>query len=75
MGNVYFGTGNWFCCGTDEHKVRYYSTVAARGREDNQVPPRVVGNDAPRRIICMHSGLGDKSWMMKMMLVSCIFFL
>ena len=69
------GTGNCFGCGKDDHKVRDCPTIVARGKEGKQVPPRVLGNDAPRRIICMHSGLGDKSWMMKMMLVSCIFFL
>ena len=64
------GTGNFFGCGKDEHKVIDCPTIATRGKQGKQVPPSFTVDDAPRkRITSMNSGLGDQSWMMMIMLV------
>ena len=43
------GTGSFFGCGKEGHKVRYCSTSASRGREGKQVAPNVLKNDAPNK--------------------------
>ena len=43
------GTGNFFGCGNDGHKVRNCPTIAAREKQGKQVTSSVTGNDAPKK--------------------------
>ena len=51
------GTGSFFGCGKDGHKVRDCPMIASRGREGKQVAPSVTKDDASikRRFYALRS--------------------
>ena len=49
IGKCLLGTSSFFGCGRDGNKVRYFPTIAARGRESKKVPPNVLDSCAPKR--------------------------
>ena len=66
------GTKNFFDCGKDGHKVRYFYTIAYRGIEGNKVAPNVPKDDAPmnRRFFALRT---DEQSRMRMIFLSpCI---
>ena len=48
-GECLLGTGSFFGCGKEGHKVRDSPMIASRGREGKQVSPSVPKDDAPTK--------------------------
>ena len=72
LGKCVVGTWNCFGFGKKGHKVRDCPSIMAREKESKQVLLSVSGDDVPETLTSMHSGIGDQSRMVKMMLVSYI---
>ena len=73
LGKCVVGTWNCFGCGKEGHKVRDCPSIAAREKESKQVLLSVSGDDVLEMLTSTHSGIGDQSRMVKMMLVCYIF--
>ena len=56
-GECLLGTGSFFCCGKDGHKMRDCPMINSRGREGKQVAPSVPKDDAltKRRFYALRS--------------------